>query len=432
MRGFPKFLAMVFTGMTTSMFIFPFEFWFLPGVNTKMVLAAIGLIVSLLMLARRGSLTINKNLLLLFVIAGIASLIGMIAVNYNHTDDYAYATYIVSFAVWMSAAFVVCCLIRAVHNRIDVPLVVYYLLAVCVFQCVVSMMIDRSPSVQLFVDAYILQDQDLLHRVGRLYGIGAQLDIAGARFSAVLVLAAVVLPREKDNMTFAQIILVLLSLIVIGVVGNMIARTTIVGVIMSIVYWIALWLFGKTVRSDGQRSLSKAAILLLVVLFPTTVFLYRTDKQVRHQLRFGFEGFFSLAEKGRWEVSSNEILQSMVVFPDNLRTWIIGDGYFENPRNDVNYLGDSTKKGFYMGTDVGYLRFIFYFGIFGMLTMVAVMACSAYICARGLPEYKWMFILLLVVTLVVWFKVSTDIFPAFALMICTALMAPTNPEWMEN
>ena len=61
---------------------------------------------------------------------------------------------------------------------------------------------------------------------------------------------------------------------------------------------------------------------------------------VRKNFRFGFEGFVSLIEKGRWEVDSNETLKSMFVWPDNPKTWTIGDGYFSNPVNtDFYYTG---------------------------------------------------------------------------------------------
>lgn len=61
----------------------------------------------------------------------------------------------------------------------------------------------------------------------------------------------------------------------------------------------------------------------------------------------------------------------MYVFPDNLKTWIIGDGYFSNPYNtDPFYIG-TRSRGYYMGTDVGYLRFIFYFGLIGLSAFIA-------------------------------------------------------------
>ena len=48
--------------------------------------------------------------------------------------------------------------------------------------------------------------------------------------------------------------------------------------------------------------------------------LCNIDNQFYYRFRFGFEGFFSLVEKGRWEVSSNEILKNMVVYPETLKT----------------------------------------------------------------------------------------------------------------
>ena len=112
----------------------------------------------------------------------------------------------------------------------------------------------------------------------------------------------------------------------------------------------------------------------------------------------------------------------MVVYPETIHTWLLGDGYFENSRNDINYLGDATDQGFYMGTDIGYLRFIFYFGIPGMLLMVAVIAWSAQVCIRNFPKDKIVFLLALLVGLTVWFKVSTDTFLFFALFLSAAVL----------
>ena len=47
----------------------------------------------------------------------------------------------------------------------------------------------------------------------------------------------------------------------------------------------------------------------------------------------------------------------MYIFPENISTWIIGDGFW-NSHDGI---------GYYMHTDVGYLRMIYYFGIFGMI-----------------------------------------------------------------
>ncbi|MFO1468935.1 MAG: hypothetical protein U1F35_21215 [Steroidobacteraceae bacterium] len=49
--------------------------------------------------------------------------------------------------------------------------------------------------------------------------------------------------------------------------------------------------------------------------------------------------------------SSTDDLISMIVFPDSLKGWLIGYGFYENPASpDENH----------MGTDIGYLRLLFY------------------------------------------------------------------------
>ena len=78
---------------------------------------------------------------------------------------------------------------------------------------------------------------------------------------------------------------------------------------------------------------------------------------------------FSLAESGEWDVGSNEKLKGMYVFPETFKTWLIGDGFFGATTSDPYYIGKEWKS-FYMDTDVGYLRFIFYFGILGLFTFL--------------------------------------------------------------
>lgn len=70
-----------------------------------------------------------------------------------------------------------------------------------------------------------------------------------------------------------------------------------------------------------------------------------------------------------------------------------------------------------MNTDVGYLRFIFYFGVIGLFAMIAFIFKAGQACFKNLPGYKLMFALLLLANYVIWFKVSTDIFLVFALFL---------------
>ena len=110
----------------------------------------------------------------------------------------------------------------------------------------------------------------------------------------------------------------------------------------------------------------------------------------------------------------------MFVFPDNIKTWIIGDGYIENPYNRDPYYTGPRFGGYYMGTDVGYLRFILYFGLLGLSLFIYFFCRVTQICVRRLISYKILFLMILAVNMIGWVKVSTDIFMVFALFLCVA------------
>lgn len=165
---------------------------------------------------------------------------------------------------------------------------------------------------------------------------------------------------------------------------------------------------------------------VFLVLLILMIYLYRVSPSFRENIRFGFEGFFSLAEKGRWEVHSNDVLAGMIVWPESLKTWIIGDGFFMNPTEIPDKFGQ-TSVGFYMHTDIGYLRYIFYFGVIGLLLMMLVPIQMTTTCSRRNPEHKWLFIMLLLVTFVGWLKVSSDIIMVFAPFLILAYEADNNP-----
>lgn len=410
----------IFLTILTSLYFFPFEFSFLPGVNTKMMLAAAGLVLLGLQLARQEKKSeVNNDFFTLSLFAAGVSIIGWFSITVNNTPDTAYANYIVSMWVWLGGAYMLTKVIRQMHGYLSVVLIVNYLIAVCVVQCVLALFIDSYPSLKSLVDAYVLQGQDFLNGVKRLYGIGASLDVAGSRFAAVLIMIAFVTASVGNTELRKCIPLYLGCFFIIAIVGNMVARTTTVGLGLAVVCWfiMAIWnkISGRISRNNSR--FWKWILMTTVFAIGISVFLYNTNPDVEKKMRFAFEGFFSLFESGEWEVSSNEKLKTMYVFPETLKTWIIGDGYFSNPRDVDPFFIGKEIGGYYMGTDVGYLRFIFYFGVIGLFAMIAFIFKAGQACFKNLPGYKLMFALLLLANYVIWFKVSTDIFLVFALFL---------------
>lgn len=417
---------MIFTGVMVSFYYFPFEFSFLPGINTKMGLAVVGVAVAIFNLIQKKETSLPPNVFRISLAAILVSFIGLFSVIFNNTPDYAYATYFVSMIVWLSAAYAVCSLIKNVHGRLSVNLITIYLVCVCVFQSAAALVIDSNMAVKSFVDTYIMQDQAFLNEVERIYGIGASLDTAGVRFSACLILLTYWINIHKGDLNKYQAIVALIAYVVIAVIGNMIARTTIVGVVLSILYVMMTFRLQRV--SYAFLRFFKYVIVVVAVALPLSIYLYNNNAQFHELSRFAFEGFFSLAETGEWEIDSNEKLKSMIVFPDNAKTWVIGDGYFVNPyKTDPYYVG-YQPGGYYMGTDIGYCRFLFYFGILGLLAFSSFCISAARECITVLPEYKLLILFILLLGFVIWLKVATDVFLVFALLLCVGNMREDSPQ----
>ncbi len=420
-----KWLKILLTGFIVSLFYFPVLFKFFPVSNTKNLLAAVGLVCFVVMLIRKREFVVPRELLVILILSAFVSFASLFSIIYNQTPDTSYVSYIRSAIIWISGAYTVCCCIWWTHGRIDVPLVVNYLAGACVFQCVVAMGVQFSLPFQVFIDSIIEQGQTLLKDLNRIYGFGANLDVGGSRFAVVLTAIAFMMVQMKTDRNHTSQIWLVLAFVIITVIGNMIARTTLVGVLVGLAY-IALVelrnLFSKNKDSEYQSPFAAFGIVLLITI-PVAVTLYNTNEQFYDLIRFGFEGFFSYFEKGEFGTDSTSKLESMIVWPEELRTWIVGDGYFENQRKDPNYIGTATTRGFYMGTDIGYLRYIFYFGIIGLLAISAVMVYAGVAACKAFPKYAHIFMMGVLCNFIIWLKVSTDLFPFLVIFLCVSFLS---------
>ena len=342
-------------------------------------------------------------------------MIGLLSTFLNGTEDYNYASYIISMWVWSSAAYVVVYFIRIFHGGVSIILVCNYLIAVCVVQCVLAYMMSLYSPLKELVDSFLSGTGFMGKNQDRLYGIGASLDVAGTRFAAILIMIVYLLKNTIITPRKKYVKLYIGAFFVVMILGNMISRTTIVGLVLAIGYlcYKSSALRINTKVSYVRRWLSVTCLILL----PLLIYGYYSDATFHNNLRFAFEGVFSLWDKGRWETNSNEILKGMYVFPENLKTWIIGDGYFDNPSlSNPNYIGHNWKFN-YNDTDVGYSRFIFYFGLLGLISFALFFCKVMSVCVKRFPVYGVMFFLFLLLNFIIWFKVSTDIFLVFAIFL---------------
>lgn len=347
-------------------------------------------------------LKLSKGILYSALIAAIFSIICFFAADFNGTNDYSYANYLFSIFVWIFSAYFVVRMIWSTHGNNNYRTLVSYVAAVSALQCILAIVMDKVPSVKNVVNSFIAQGQDFLEEINRLYAIGASLDSAGVRFSFVLILIAflliedTVVQKRKRLLTFY-----LLCFFIITIIGNMISRTTTVGVLISVVPILLSIGIQRLVISGRRIQLILTFIGITIVFVGVSVFLYNSDPYFYDQLRFAFEGFFNWAETGEWSTSSTDKLQAnMWIWPEDTKTWIIGTGLFGN---------------WAWGTDIGYCRFIMYCGLIGFSTFAILFLYNTVYFASLFPRYKYLFWSLLLLAFIIWSKVSTDIFQVFAL-----------------
>lgn len=409
-----KIIGILFTLIAADFYLFPFEPSILPaGFNVKMILAGLALPYIAFQLATQRDAFINKDFLIICLFTIPISLFSLLSNVYNNTNDFSFNFYFVSIFVWMAAGFLVTSMIKLVHQKLSVQLLADYLIGVCCLQCILALCMEYIPALKDTIDGMMAGTEAFMGDAGdRMHGLGCALDVAGGRFAAILVIIAILLTKTQSKI---KIWFYIISFLIILVIGNMIGRTATIGGALSILYWIYDGLKGNP---SGNRFYINLLTSLCVII-PIIIILYSTNPVFYQQLRFGFEGFFSLIETGRWETNSNDILLNhMLVFPDNMKTWLIGDGYGANPTENDPYYTGKEYHGFYMGTDIGYLRFIFFFGIFGMLSMIAVFVCFWSTCYNRFNKLKDIATMLLILNLIIWFKATSDLLPIFAIFLC--------------
>lgn len=417
-----KIIRVLLTLVFVSFFFFPFYFTFLPGINTKMIMAALGGGLLLVELARDGRAQIDKGIFSISLWAALVSLSSLLSMVLNNTPDDSYLGYVVSMWVWLAAAYFVVNTIKFTHGIATVENVCIYLISVGVLQCFLAIAIDTIPTVKMVIDSILDGEGFMGKNENRLYGLGCALDVAGTRFSALLVMIAFLLLKavQKERNHFYIAFLLAAFCILVGI-GSIIGRTTIVGVVLVLLYLFYIFCFKKDISVASRIKLTRWVLSGVCVGVIVAAGLYTFSPQWRQYFQFGFEGFFSLAETGRWEVHSNTQLAAQFILPDNMWTWIFGDGYMASTTNDPYYVGKAWM-GFYKGTDAGYSRFLFYFGLIGLSTFLFFFIKVCQVCSERIKQFRDMFIIFLLINFIVWIKVSTDIFVVFAPFLCLAVL----------
>lgn len=414
MEKLQKWFWVFVTGWVVCFFLHPTLFTSLPG-NSKQYLAVLGAVILGFNILRRRSYVVDSKLLVTLFVAGLYSVVNLIATDYNGQADYSYANYITSALVWLFSAYAMTSTIEFTHGKVNFRLLVYYFAAVTALNCIMAEAIENIPSVKVLVDSIFFTDQDFIQDTGRLYGIGFMLDPAGTRMAMVLIMIAYIVSNDEKTMSSqARVNWLLLAYFIIIGIGNIVSRTTVTGAALSILVYLSSAGSVREAISLRRLRVYRGFILLLLIFVPLGVFLYYTDESFYQQIRYGFEGFFSLVEKGEWQTDSNDILKTMWKWPETTEAWIIGYGEYGS---------------FRFGTDIGYCRFILYSGVVGFSVFAFMFLYQFYVFSQRYPKQTFLFFLMTAMSFIIWIKVSTDLFQFWAVLYCFHQKSWLSPQY---
>ena len=339
------------------------KYSFLP-LNTMLILGVMGVVYALWH-SFNNTEVINRNklkyaLFWLFPIA-ILTLPSMTFIG----SDFFYIRDIVFVPMTnIFGAYFVALLVNNVfkHNTLD-AFIRLYILAI-LLQCALSLLMLISPEIQIKLMNLIvysdLQEDKLSGALGfRAIGFGIEFFGAGIIMSIGLILC--VSQFYNKNLSRLDLIFYIFSFIFILSIGTLLARTTLVGAIISLL----VFLYMKIKRSPIYLTkLIGLVIFMSIFLFLIKDILINSLLSIEDDsLRFALEIFINMVQGDGVESKSTSVLLNMYdVIPNNLFTWIFGDGYYR----DLIY----PLFAYYKGIDVGYLRIIFAIGILGLIAFI--------------------------------------------------------------
>lgn len=177
----------------------------------------------------------------------------------------------------------------------------------------------------------------------RAVGFGEFAVFGGGVWIAIGILCLTMLYKTKKIVLpiYASLLTILLG------TGLFVARTSLTGLIS-----LVLLLF------PIKRNVYKGVLLFIFGIAFMSIMQYQESYFESKGLNtsYAFEIFDKFRSSGKFESNSFEATNNMwKILPTSTKTWIMGDAKYEDERG-----------GYYMHTDVGYLRVIFYGGLIGL------------------------------------------------------------------
>jgi len=400
-------LAMLF------FYIYPILFIGMP-VSTRILYSFIAVPFVMYGIASKTSMLVREYISVLSVLFFIFSL-SCLSIFINDTSDFEFIKYPASIIAILLSASVLVRIFEMMDTPCDFNYVAKLFIGVVFIQSVVAVLMFISPSfyeLMTSIQAISIDEVEKMSSLSemRIIGFGSQYFGAGITNGLALIILAYLIRIGEYDSTMLKASAMFLFIFAVGI-GM--ARTTFIGFGMAILllfpYSGLLKLNLTLVKRNVMLLLSVSTLMLLAFIFVYVLFPNITAS-VTPLFHFALEMFLNYFESGSLTTESTSQLATMYIFPTNVYTYFIGDGLY------------TADNGFYyMGTDVGYLRLLFYFGIFGIFLFITLQVLMLLISTQKIPHGNTLFIFMLLYLLILNFKGFADLASVLALFFTVSV-----------
>lgn len=357
-------------------YLYPVALVFLP-LDTGRILHLIGIMY--VVLYKAGKIDKKNFRIFLYTIPLVVMGIAATAI-YNDAYDFSLLLKVIAIFLYSFSAIMVVDLIADASKSFSVYTVFEWIVYAAVVQAILSLILFVNPDL---MDLYVslVKQSEMIGDIMQTQSAFRLIAVAKSQYANMAVmygfalLFAIALVFSGKSHFYRHKLFFYLSLLIIFIAGILSART-----FFLILLWVSCYFIYLLWRKKGRKVIFYVGIIsgCAIGLFFLSMSLLE-NSEYENTYKWAFEWYINLSESGTLETASTDKLQTMYIFPDNAKTWLFGDGQMH-----------TEQGGFYMNTDVGYLRNIFYWGVAGafMIYFVQCLYCKTVMKATNLPIMK--------------------------------------------
>lgn len=408
-------MGSIFQLVLVFLYLYPIKFVFLP-VSSRVLLGIMGILFYSISIYNNRSLSfkIKNKFFNIYFSLFLIFIWSIITICINNTSDYQFVNYPISIIIILSASYAIKRINIKLNLRFNSKIIIDRFIGAVLIQNTLAVLMFLIPPLKNSLLSLINTDEFTLNMINATGGfrlIGFGVEFFGAGIINVLTLIIIANQMKFQQLSFKAYLYYVLAYLWILVSGVCMSRTTLIALPLSIILFIyKSKLFNFIVSNKCIKCLKiicciAFSLIVLVISLPSSIFI-----KIEDLYNFGFELFINYSNDGELSSQSTSALANMYeILPATLKTWIIGDGLW----TDIN-------TGFYyMGTDIGYFRLIFYFGIIGLLLFFRYQYVLVKIAADDNNQLKPVLVLWLVGCLILNLKGFTDLSAYIILFIGT-------------